>query len=63
MKDELAAHQLELVKREEDMLTLNEKCKRLQEENNELIDRWMLLKEQEILKLNQVNEFVEEYVY
>ncbi|KAJ3327653.1 hypothetical protein HDU76_011377 [Blyttiomyces sp. JEL0837] len=59
LKDELATHQLELVQREEQLRESNEKVRKLEGENRQLVERWMLLKQEEAKKMNEANEFVE----
>ncbi|KAJ3039001.1 hypothetical protein HDV00_012688 [Rhizophlyctis rosea] len=59
LHDELAAHQLELGQKEEQLRTSEARCKQLEAENMQLVDRWMLLKQEEAAKMNEANEFVE----
>ncbi|KAJ3377437.1 hypothetical protein HDU80_003272 [Chytriomyces hyalinus] len=59
VKDEMAALQLELVQREEQLKASNDKLKKLDSENAELVDRWIKLKQDEAAKMNEANEFVE----
>ncbi|KAJ3065195.1 hypothetical protein HDU98_011415 [Podochytrium sp. JEL0797] len=58
LKDEMAALQLEIVQREEQWKLATEKAKKLEAENNELVERWIKLKQEEASKMNEVNEFV-----
>ncbi|KAJ3216547.1 histone H2B [Dinochytrium kinnereticum] len=59
LRDELATHQLELVQREEQLKESEEKLRKLEQENKQLVERWILLKQEEAQKINEVNEFVE----
>jgi autophagy-related protein 16 len=58
LKDELAAHQLELVQREEQLKTEKEKTRSLEADNKTLVDRWMMEKAKEAEKMNEVNEII-----
>jgi autophagy-related protein 16 len=59
LKDELSAHQLELVLREQDLKLTRAKLKTVEDENISLLERWMKLKSQEANKMNEANDFVE----
>ncbi|KAJ3343304.1 hypothetical protein HDU83_005720, partial [Entophlyctis luteolus] len=59
LKDEMAALQLELVQREDQLKQATAKAVKLEAENNELVDRWMKLKQEEAAKMNEANEFLE----
>ncbi|KAJ3052666.1 hypothetical protein HK097_005904 [Rhizophlyctis rosea] len=59
LHDELAAHQLELSQKEEQLKTSEAQRKLLEAENTQLVNRWMLLKQEEAAKMNEANEFVE----
>ncbi|TPX56786.1 hypothetical protein PhCBS80983_g04292 [Powellomyces hirtus] len=59
LRDELATHQLELVQREEQLTEREKKVKTLQEENTSLVDRWILLKQEQAARMNEANEYVE----
>ncbi|KAJ3274962.1 hypothetical protein HDV01_001826 [Terramyces sp. JEL0728] len=59
LRDELQAHQLELVQRESQLESAQSKVKELENENQDLIRRWISEKEKEAQKINEVNEFVE----
>ena len=59
LKDELAAHQLELVQREEQLKKEKEKGKILEVENKTLVDRWMMEKEKDANKMNEANEIIQ----
>ncbi|KAJ3189568.1 hypothetical protein HK101_008903 [Irineochytrium annulatum] len=59
VRDELATHQLEIVQREEQLKESEARVKALEAENNQLVERWILLKQGEAQKMNEVNEFVE----
>ncbi|KAJ3326339.1 hypothetical protein HDV06_000215 [Boothiomyces sp. JEL0866] len=59
LRDELQAHQLELVQRESQLENAQAKVKELENENQDLIRRWISEKEKEAQKINEVNEFVE----
>lgn len=59
LKDELSAHQLELIQREEQLTEAIKKLKEVEDENKTLLERWMKLKAQEATKMNEANEFVE----
>ena len=62
LKDELATLQLELIQREDQLKEYKEKSKKLESENSDLVDRWILSKQQEAAKMNEANDFVETYV-
>ncbi|KAI9335302.1 WD40-repeat-containing domain protein [Obelidium mucronatum] len=59
LKDEMAALQLELVQREEQLKNSSEQVKKLESENSQLVDRWVKLKQEEASRMNEANEFVE----
>ncbi|KAI9009745.1 WD40-repeat-containing domain protein [Gaertneriomyces semiglobifer] len=59
LKDELATHQLELHQREAELKKAQESNRSLEHENKQLIDRWILLKQDEARRVNEANEFVE----
>lgn len=58
LRDEVQALQLELVQREEQLRVAKETAHRLEGDNKVLLDRWILLKEEEISKMNEANDFV-----
>ncbi|KNC97324.1 uncharacterized protein SPPG_09457 [Spizellomyces punctatus DAOM BR117] len=58
LRDELATHQLELVQREEQLKEKEEKLNKLESENKQLIERWILLKQEQAARMNEANEFV-----
>ncbi|KAI8855020.1 WD40-repeat-containing domain protein [Chytridium lagenaria] len=53
LKDELATHQLELVQREEQLKESEDKVKKLEAENRQIVERWILLKQEEAQKMNE----------
>jgi autophagy-related protein 16 len=59
LRDELAAHQLELVQREVQWKEATELSKKLQLENQQLVERYMILKQEQMSKINEANEHVE----
>jgi autophagy-related protein 16-1 len=59
LRDELAAHQLELVQKEEQFSESSVKRKELEAENRILLERWISLKEKEASQMNEANAFVE----
>ena len=59
LKDELAAHQLELVQREEQLKTEKEKARSLEADNKTLLDRWMMEKARDAEKMNDANEILQ----
>ncbi|KAJ3109080.1 hypothetical protein HDU97_009198 [Phlyctochytrium planicorne] len=59
LKDELATHQLELVQREEQLKEKEERVAKLEQENKQLVERWILLKNDEAQKMNEVNDLIE----
>jgi autophagy-related protein 16-1 len=59
LKDELSAHQLELVQKEETLRKCQTTLATVQEENKTLLDRWIKQKSAEANKMNEANEFVE----
>ncbi|KAI8815594.1 WD40-repeat-containing domain protein [Fimicolochytrium jonesii] len=59
LKDELATHQLELVQREEQLSEKEKRVKSLEAENGTLIERWIVLKQEQAARMNEANEYVE----
>ncbi|KAJ3365355.1 hypothetical protein HDU91_002237 [Kappamyces sp. JEL0680] len=56
LKDELAAHQLELVQREEQLRKTLDELHVLEKDNKALVNRWMLQKEKDANKMNEAIE-------
>ncbi|KAJ3019794.1 hypothetical protein HKX48_001767 [Thoreauomyces humboldtii] len=61
LRDELATHQLELVQREEQLAQREKRVTSLEEENRTLIERWIVLKQEQAARMNEANEYVEQY--
>ncbi|KAI9101200.1 WD40-repeat-containing domain protein [Phlyctochytrium arcticum] len=59
LRDELSTHQLELVQREEQLKDKESRVSTLEDENKQLIDRWILLKQEQVARMNEANEYME----
>lgn len=59
LRDELSMHQLELGQREEQLKQVRHALLDAKAENSTLLERWMSLKEDQISKMNEANEYVE----
>ena len=60
IRDELTAHQLELVQKEESLKRAETQLSSLKEENASLVDRVVKMKETEAERMNEVNKMLEE---
>ncbi|KAH6595567.1 hypothetical protein BASA61_003758 [Batrachochytrium salamandrivorans] len=58
LKDELSAHQLELVQREEQLEIKKKRVDELELDNKNLLDRWIMLKQREATHMNEANEIM-----
>ncbi len=63
LSDELNIYRLELTMKETNVSGLEEKMRKLTVENAELVERIVKIKDEQVSKLNDANEFVETYIY
>lgn len=59
LRDELCAHQLELIQREEQITKVAEKLRSAEDENRQLVERWVSAQEGVVTRMNEANELVE----
>ncbi|XJO71991.1 hypothetical protein BDV3_001406 [Batrachochytrium dendrobatidis] len=59
LRDELSAHQLELIQREEQLNVKTKRVAELEADNKTLLERWIMLKQKEASHMNEANEIME----
>ncbi len=59
MGDELSVHRLELTQADARVLNAEKRQRELQDENTQLVERIVSMKQEQAAKLNDVNEFME----
>ncbi|KAK5668436.1 hypothetical protein QVD99_005457 [Batrachochytrium dendrobatidis] len=62
LRDELSAHQLELIQREEQLNVKTKRVAELEADNKTLLERWIMLKQKEASHMNEANEIMEAQV-